>query len=87
MRITGIENPRTGKLNSTTEACFPSASLRRIERLHGFLVHLAARSEDEVGTGPVKAPAEQVLDIGRQTRRQYPAEEKIRTVLEGLRSD
>src|SRR5258708_19299662 len=39
-------------------------------------------------SGPVKAPAEQVLkNIRRQTRRQYSAEEKIRIVLEGLRGE
>ena len=39
-------------------------------------------------SGPDKAPAEQVLkDIRRQTRRQYPAEEKIRIVLDGLRGE
>ena len=38
-------------------------------------------------SGPGKAPAEQVLkDIRRPTRRQYSAGEKIRGVLEGLRS-
>jgi transposase len=41
----------------------------------------------EQKSGPGKAPAEQVLkDIQRQTRRQYSAKEKIRIVLEGLRS-
>ena len=40
------------------------------------------------GSGPGKAPAEQVLkDIRRQTRRHYSAEEKIRIVLEGLRGE
>jgi transposase len=35
-----------------------------------------------------KAPAERVVkDIRRKTRRQFPAEEKIRIVLEGLRGD
>ena len=35
-----------------------------------------------------KAPAEQVLkDIRRQTRQQYSAEEKIRSVLEALRGE
>lgn len=38
-------------------------------------------------SGPGKAPAEQVQDIRRQTRRQYSAEEKIRIVLEGLRGE
>ena len=39
-------------------------------------------------SGLGKAPAEQVLkDIGRQTRRHYSAEEKIRIVLEGLRGE
>jgi transposase len=39
-------------------------------------------------SGPGKAAAEQVLkDIRRQTRRQYPAEENIRIVLEGRRSE
>ena len=39
-------------------------------------------------TGSGKAPAEQVLmDIRRQTRRQYSAEEKIRIVLEGHRGE
>ena len=34
-------------------------------------------------SGPVKAPAEEVLkDIRRQTRRHYLAEDKIRIVLE-----
>jgi transposase len=41
----------------------------------------------EQKSGPGKAPAEQVLkDIQRHTRRQYSAKEKIRIVLEGLRS-
>jgi len=41
----------------------------------------------EQKSGPGKTPAEQVLkDIQRQTRRQYSAKEKIRIVLEGLRS-
>ena len=35
-----------------------------------------------------KAPAERVVkDIRRKTRRQFSAEEKIRSVLEGLRGD
>src|SRR6516225_7807403 len=39
-------------------------------------------------SGPHKVAAEEVLkDIRRQTRRQYTAEEKIRIVLEGLRSE
>jgi transposase len=39
-------------------------------------------------TGPVKEPAEKVVkDIRRATRRQLSAEEKIRFVLEGLRSE
>ena len=38
------------------------------------------------GTG--KAPAEQIIkDIGRATRKQYSAEEKIGIVLEGLRGE
>src|SRR5689334_2879093 len=37
---------------------------------------------------PVKAPAEQVIkEIRRATRRQFSAEEKIRIVLSGLRSE
>jgi hypothetical protein len=37
-------------------------------------------------SGPVKEPAEKVVkDIRRATRRQFPAEEKIRIALEGLR--
>jgi len=37
---------------------------------------------------PVKAPAERVVkDIRRQTRRHFWAEDKIRIVLDGLRSD
>ena len=39
-------------------------------------------------SGPVKAPAEQVVkDIRRATRRHFSAEEKIRIVLEGLRGE
>ena len=38
--------------------------------------------------GPTKEPAEQVVkDIRRATRKHYSAEEKIRTVLEGLRGE
>ena len=38
--------------------------------------------------GPTKEPAEQVVkDIRRATRKHYSAEEKIRIVLEGLRSE
>ena len=38
--------------------------------------------------GPAKKPAETVIkDIRRATRRQFSAEEKIRTVLEGLRGE
>ena len=37
---------------------------------------------------PVKEPAEQVIkEIGRATRRQFSAEEKIRIVLSGLRGE
>ncbi len=37
---------------------------------------------------PVKAPAERVVkDIRRATRRHFSAEDKIRTVLDGLRGD
>ena len=39
-------------------------------------------------SGPVEAPAEQVVKaIRRATRKQYSAEEKIRIVLEGLRGE
>ena len=39
-------------------------------------------------SGMQKEPAEKVIkDIRRATRRQYSAEEKIRSVLEGLRGD
>ena len=39
-------------------------------------------------SGPVKAPAEQIVkDIRRATRRHFSAEEKIRIVLEGLRGE
>ena len=39
-------------------------------------------------SGPVRAPAEQVLkDIRRATRRHFSAEDKIRIVLEGLRGE
>src|SRR5215207_8605548 len=39
-------------------------------------------------SGPVKAPAEQVVKaIRRATRKDYSAEEKIRIVLEGLRGE
>ncbi len=39
-------------------------------------------------SGPVRAPAEQVVKaIRRATRKQYSAEEKIRIVLEGLRGE
>ena len=39
-------------------------------------------------SGPVRAPAEQVIkDIRRATRRHFSAEEKIRVVLEGLRGE
>ncbi|HEX5735430.1 MAG TPA: IS3 family transposase [Blastocatellia bacterium] len=39
-------------------------------------------------SGPVRAPAEQVVkDIRRATRRHFSAEEKIRVVLEGLRGE
>lgn len=39
-------------------------------------------------SGPDKAPAEPVIkDIRRATRRHFSAEEKIRIVLEGLRSE
>src|SRR5271163_1333664 len=39
-------------------------------------------------SGPAKAPAEQVVkEVGRATRRQFSAEEKIRIVLEGLRGE
>lgn len=38
-------------------------------------------------SGTQKEPAEKVIkDIRRTTRRQYSAEEKIRIVLDGLRS-
>jgi transposase len=38
--------------------------------------------------GPTKEPAEQVVkEIRRATRKHYSAEEKIRTVLEGLRGE
>jgi transposase len=36
-------------------------------------------------SGPVKAPAQEILkDIRRQTRRHFSAKEKIRIVLKGL---
>ena len=39
-------------------------------------------------SGPAKAPADAVVkDIGRATRTQHSAEEKIRIVLEGLRGE
>ena len=39
-------------------------------------------------SGPVKEPAEQVIEeIRRATRRQFSAEEKIRIVLSGLRGE
>ena len=39
-------------------------------------------------SGPVRAPAEQVVkDIRRASRRHFSAEEKIRVVLEGLRGE
>src|SRR6266550_3640634 len=39
-------------------------------------------------SGPVRAPAEQVVkDIRRATRRHFSAEDKIRIVLEGLRGE
>ena len=39
-------------------------------------------------SGPARRPAEAVVkDIRRATRRQFSAEEKIRTVLEGLRGE
>ena len=39
-------------------------------------------------SGPVRAPAEQVVkDIRRATRRHFSAEDKIRVVLEGLRGE
>src|SRR5207248_3412491 len=39
-------------------------------------------------SGPVKEPAEQVVEeIRRATRRQFSAEEKIRIVLSGLRGE
>ncbi len=39
-------------------------------------------------SGPAKKPAEAVIkDIRRATRRQFPSEEKIRVVLEGLRGE
>src|SRR5215212_7483342 len=39
-------------------------------------------------SGPVRAPAEQVVkDIRRATRRHFSAEEEIRVVLEGLRGE
>ena len=39
-------------------------------------------------SGPVRAPAEQVVkEIRRATRRHFSAEEKIRVVLEGLRGE
>ncbi len=39
-------------------------------------------------SGPVRAPAEQVVkDIHRATRRHFSAEDKIRIVLEGLRGE
>src|SRR3954470_8441331 len=39
-------------------------------------------------SGPVKQPAEAVVkDIRRATRRQFSAEEKISSVLEGLRGE
>ena len=39
-------------------------------------------------SGPVKAPAEEVLKaIRRQTRRHYLVEDKIRSVLEGLKEE
>src|SRR4051794_29089191 len=39
-------------------------------------------------SGPVKEPAEQLVKkIGRATRRQFSAEEKIRIVLTGLRGE
>ncbi|QHO73878.1 hypothetical protein ACH79_15690 [Bradyrhizobium sp. CCBAU 051011] len=57
-------------------------------RREDFWFIVATRSEDEAESGPGKATAEQVLkDIRHQTRRQYSAEEKIRSVLEGLRGE
>jgi transposase len=39
-------------------------------------------------SGPVRAPAEQVMkDIRRATRRHFSAEDKIRIVLDGLRGE
>ncbi len=39
-------------------------------------------------SGPLRAPAEQVVkDIRRSTRRQFSAEDKIRIVLDGLRGE
>ena len=39
-------------------------------------------------SGPVRAPAEQVVkDIRRATRRHFSAEDKIRIVLDGLRGE
>ena len=44
------------------------------------------RSDDETEVRDRKAPAEQVIkDVRRATRKQYSAEEKIRSMLEGLR--
>ncbi|OIM89620.1 transposase, partial [Bradyrhizobium elkanii] len=53
-----------------------------------FWFVVATRSKDETESGPGKAPAEQGLkDIRRQARRHYSAEEKTRTLLEGLRGE
>ena len=55
----------------------------------GFLAHRSlSRSEDEPEIRSVKEPAEKIVkDIRRMTRRKFSAEEKIRIVLEGLRSE
>jgi transposase len=57
-------------------------------RKEDFWFVVATRSKDETESGPGKAPAEQGLrDVRRQARRHYSAEEKIRTLLEGLRGE
>ena len=46
------------------------------------------KSQSSLKKSPTKAPAERVVkDIRRQTRRHFSAEDKIRTVLDGLRGE
>jgi transposase len=52
------------------------------------IVATAQAGKEPAQSIPLKQPVLSVIkDIGRQTRKQYSAEEKIRIVLEGLRGE